>query len=589
MADQPAVPAGRVVGVVPDVAGINKVLDYLVPAEMAARVRVGTMVRIPLHGRRVGGWVVDDDVEPPAGVVLRPLAKVTGWGPPADLVDLAGWAAWRWAGRRSQLLRTASPDFAVRGLPPAVGGVGPVGRAGATTAGAISADEITADEITAAFAVPRAVLRMPPAADLLPVVLTAAARGPALVVAATGASGLGGRLREAGIPVALLPRDWAQAAAGAPVVVGARAAAWAPCAGLASVVVLDGHEEALQQEQAPTWNAWVVAAERACRAGVPCVVVSSCPTVELLAWPGASLVVPSRATERAGWARLEVLDRRRDDPRTGLYSPRLVSVVRDGGAVVCVLNRRGRARLLACAVCREVARCERCGAAVSHVGDELVCGRCATVRPLVCLHCGSSRLKTLRVGVTRAREELEALAGRPVGEVTAGTGPLPGTTVLVGTEAVLHRVEAADAVAFLDFDQELLAPRYRASEEALALLARASRMVGGRHRDGRVLVQTRVPRHETLVAAVNADPGRLAAGDAATRHALRLPPAVAAAVVSGEGAKEYVAGLTGVEILGPDGDRWLVKAGDHDALSTALSAVARPSGRLRVEVDPLRL
>ena len=36
----------------------------------------------------------------------------------------------------------------------------------------------------------------------------------------------------------------------------------------------------------------------------------------------------------------------------------------------------------------------------------------------------------------------------------------------------------ADAVAFLDFDQELLAPRYRAAEQALALLARAARLVG---------------------------------------------------------------------------------------------------------------
>src|SRR5438034_1556946 len=80
-------------------------------------------------------------------------------------------------------------------------------------------------------------------------------------------------------------------------------------------------------------------------------------------------------------------------------------------------------------------------------------------------------------------EELEALALRPVIEVTAD-GVLPGDlaadAVVVGTEAVLHRVPRADVVAFLDFDQELLAPRYRAGEEAVALLARAGRVVGGR-------------------------------------------------------------------------------------------------------------
>jgi primosomal protein N' (replication factor Y) len=41
-----------------------------------------------------------------------------------------------------------------------------------------------------------------------------------------------------------------------------------------------------------------------------------------------------------------------------------------------------------------------------------------------------------------------------------------------------------------------------------------------------------------------------------------------------------------VEVLGPDGDRWLIRAGDHAALSDGLSAVARPPGRLRIEVDP---
>jgi primosomal protein N' (replication factor Y) len=198
-------------------------------------------------------------------------------------------------------------------------------------------------------------------------------------------------------------------------------------------------------------------------------------------------------------------------------------------------------------------------------------------------------LKLLRVGVSRAREELEALAQRPVGQVTAETGPRPDAEILVGTEAVLHRVGAADGVAFLDFDQELLAPRYRAAEEAMALLARASRLVGGRPRRGRVLVQTKVPQHEVLVAALTADPGRLVASEAPVRDALHFPPSAAIAVVSGQAAEQYVGALVGVEVRGPDRGRWLVRAGDDDALSGALAAVRRPPGRLRVAVNPLRL
>ncbi|MDP9388521.1 MAG: hypothetical protein M3Q48_11580, partial [Actinomycetota bacterium] len=95
----------RVVRVVPDVPALDRAFDYVVPDGLAAGVDVGTMVRIPLHGRRVGGWVVDVDVCPPPGVRLLPVARVTGWGPPPAVVDLARWAAWRWAGRLRPLLR----------------------------------------------------------------------------------------------------------------------------------------------------------------------------------------------------------------------------------------------------------------------------------------------------------------------------------------------------------------------------------------------------------------------------------------------------------------------------------------------------
>ncbi|MDP8986971.1 MAG: hypothetical protein M3N11_01290, partial [Actinomycetota bacterium] len=90
----------------PDVPAIDKEFDYVVPEGMADHVRAGTIVRVQLHGRRVGGWVVADDVSPPAGVALRPLAKVTGWGPAPELLELAVWAAWRWSGRRAHFLRT---------------------------------------------------------------------------------------------------------------------------------------------------------------------------------------------------------------------------------------------------------------------------------------------------------------------------------------------------------------------------------------------------------------------------------------------------------------------------------------------------
>ncbi|MDD9369697.1 MAG: hypothetical protein PV358_06270, partial [Acidimicrobiales bacterium] len=72
---------GRVVRVLPDEPAIAKTFDYLVPDSFGDQVRVGDRVRIALAGRRVGGWILALDVDPPAGVTLRPLAKWSGRGP----------------------------------------------------------------------------------------------------------------------------------------------------------------------------------------------------------------------------------------------------------------------------------------------------------------------------------------------------------------------------------------------------------------------------------------------------------------------------------------------------------------------------
>ncbi|MGH9182415.1 MAG: hypothetical protein ACRDZ9_01095, partial [Acidimicrobiales bacterium] len=386
----------------------------------------------------------------------------------------------------------------------------------------------------------------------------------------------------------------------------ARAAAWAPVPALAAVVVVDEHEQAHQEGSAPTWHARDVAAERARRAGVPCVVTSPCPSLEALAW--GELLVPSRSVERAGWPAVDVVDRRREDPaRADLCPPRLVDLIRrtvgpaDPGArspqVVCVLNRRGRARLLACAACGELARCEACGAAVGSKEEEdsLACPGCGVERPGVCQACGAGRLKVLRAGVSRVREDLQRLIGVPVGQLTGerrASDAVPETPVVVGTEAVLRRVAAARVVAFLDLDAELLAPRYRAAEQAMALVVRAARMVGGKSSGGRLVLQTRLPDHEVVRAALHADPGRVAAAETERRRALRFPPATALAHVSGAPAPDFLAqvrGQPGVEVLGPAGGTWLVRAPDHRTLCDALAAVPRPPGRLRVAVDPPRL
>ncbi len=488
----------------PDVTGLDKEFDYVVPEALVLDVHLGSRVRVPLHGRRVGGWVVG--LDPPDRSLdvdrLRAIAKVSSRGPDGGLIDLARWASIRWAaGRLRPFLVTASPPTNVAGLPPSR-------RTGARPQPASPA----AARLLASGG---GAMRVPPTGDVLPVLLAAAGRGPVLVVVPSPDRARldAARLRRAGLTVAVCPQEWAAAAAGVDVVIGSRVAAWAPCPDLAAAVVVDEHDEALQEERSPTWHARDVVVERAARAGAPVLLVSPCPTVNGLAAVGERVARPAIDDERAGWPLVEVVDRSRDEPwKTSLVTSPLVAHLRaPDRVVVCVHNVPGRARIIACRACRALTRCEVCEAAVGVADDgSLVCPRCATARPAVCLHCGGSAFANLKPGVTRLREELEAAAGRPVVAVTRGDEEPPAPSgVYVGTEAVLHRVPHADVVAFLDIDTELLAPRYRAAEQAMALLVRGARLVGARAQGGRLLVQTFLPRHEVVQAVLLADPGRL--------------------------------------------------------------------------------
>ena len=202
-------------------------------------------------------------------------------------------------------------------------------------------------------------------------------------------------------------------------------------------------------------------------------------------------------------------------------------------------------------------------------------------------------MRAVRIGISRLRDELEAAAGRLVQEVKPATPSLdPRANVFVGTEAVLHRIDRADAVVFLDIDSELLAPRFRPSEQALDLIAHGARIVvpTGDSPGGLLVLQTAVPNHEVIAGIAAGDLTAHVAAETQRRKRLRLPPFGALAEVSGAGTAAMVAHLSAsllVEVAATEG-RALVRAATWDALSEALVTAPRGKERVRIAVDPAR-
>jgi primosomal protein N' (replication factor Y) len=182
--------------------------------------------------------------------------------------------------------------------------------------------------------------------------------------------------------------------------------------------------------------------------------------------------------------------------------------------------------------------------------------------------------------------------------VDAASAPIPAFDVAVGTEALLHRVDAGTVgvVVFLDFDQELLAPRYRAVEQALWLLVRAARLLGAERDRTAIVVQTRLVDHEVLRAVATGDLEPVTTAEVGRRRELGFPPFGGLAEVRGDPAAVDAACRAvsdPVSVVGPTGGRALWRAPSTRELCDGIAAVdltpARALGRLRIDVDPLRV
>lgn len=580
-------PSVRVARVVPDVTGVDKIFDYLVPETLVETVRVGVRVRVPLHGRNVAGWVVEIG-EPSVGLEIKKIKsviKVLGLGATAEIVDLAVWATKRWAGRMRSFISTAAPETLINSVPSA-----------RYMPRAVQYASDTFDKIRDFGG---GLITVAPLTNLAPFISAVACDGPTIVVMPTQhrVKLLAAALRANNFSVAQWPQDWALAYGGVDVVIGTRSAVWAPVEKFSNIVVVDEHDDLLQEERSPTWHARDVAIERSSRAGERCILLSPIASMSARKWAGDRRVVDSQGQ----WPEVLIVDRNSDEQWSrSLISSELIAELRDKSRrVVCVLNSKGRARLTACGSCRNILRCEKCDAALNQTDKtRLDCPRCGESRPVICQVCGSSSCAVLKPGVARLREELEAAANRSVFEVTASTETVnERCNVFVGTEAVLHRVQNADTVVFLDIDSELLAPRYRANEIVATLVVHAARLVGRSTQSPRILLQTHTPDNAFLVGLKIGDLSQYFVSDEARRSLLKFPPFGSIAQVSGKGTKAFLDSLNesleysaAVQTMNKDTENGLIRAESWQQLSDVLMSAKRPAkSRLTFHVDPPRV
>ncbi|MEE2682305.1 MAG: hypothetical protein VYD77_00040 [Actinomycetota bacterium] len=574
----------NVVRVIPDVDAVTGEYDYTVPESWfednrAHEIQVGSIVRFRFRNRLIRGWVSEINPLDQSDRELLSLTKLSGVGPPTEVMDLARWAAHQWQGPLPRFLRIASPKTMMRLTLPRVGSVQKelsLQNAGDNNGNFKST-----------------VVRIPPIGDRWPHIQEVVKSGNALILVPSiyQATLLVGRLKRMGISAGLHGKDWLIGAHGG-TIVGTRSAAFAPVQDLASIIMIDEHDRVYENEATPTWHARDIVHERAKRLGIPVLFTSPIPTPEVREL--SNLQIVGRNEQKRGWGNITVIDPREDGTSYGGIWPRnTLEAIKSSNRAVIVLNRKGRSKMLACASCDELVTCAICGSGMTQPQKgKLVCSKSNHERPVTCTHCLSTRLKNLRIGISRAVEELETLLHEKVHEIEAGTKEtdFESNRVFLGTNAVLHRIDWADLVVFADFDQDLFSTSYRSEERALDSIVRAVRITnipGGT--TGKIYLQTRSTGNSLIETIQTANIDEWAESESARRKLLDLPPYGSFAAISGSGAEQYVRNIQNsnkLEVLGPQAGTWMVKCKDHEILLRSLEKTPKPKARLRIAVNP---
>lgn len=559
-------------------------------------VSTGAIVRVPLAGRRVRGFVTDVVEDDPTG--LKDVLGMVGDLPVLTprLLETLRWAAIHYVAPLAVLLAKAAPPNAPRrvgvtaGEPPELASPLP-----GATAVAVSGGHVRPQYLVGGGPWDGAIAGL--TADVLRTGRNAAVVAATVAEAHSLAAGVGARLgmdplvATSAEPAADATRAWGAAmSGGGQLVVGTREIAFWALGEPAMIVVVEEGRPAMTAPQTPTTSTRDVVRRRGAAERFGLVLAGPVPTVEALA-AGAEIHEPASRV----WPLIEVIDRSEEPPGGGVVMEGAMRAILGAAArderVFVFVSRRGDAVAFRCVACGALRRCASCGAAVTR-GDG--CARCGSTLG-ACATCGGARFQALGAGAGRVVGELRRRLGArvtPVGD---------GGAVVVGTERDLPSVGAVDLAVVIDADALILAPHYRAEEDALRTLARAALTVG-RGRGRRCLVQTGQARHRVFATLRHGHATDFLRTLLAERELAGFPPVsqllaveVTGAAPSSDAELREAAGTS--TVLGPAGtdgaQRWLVSGADLRPVKLRLRGLVqrwRDAGmRVRIDADPVRL
>jgi primosomal protein N' (replication factor Y) len=390
------------------------------------------------------------------------------------------------------------------------------------------------------------------------------------------------------------------------VVIGTRAAVYAPVVDLELLVVVDESDPLLEEPHTPYVHARDAAVIRNSIEGGRLVFASVTPSVESARFVELGFVEPAAAIPTRATVLLanDVTDdgfaSRARIPTSGW---RVLRDALERGPVLVQVSRPGFTPQVVCADCRTPHRCGTCRSLLSGNRDGTVLCRVCGLTPigLKCSHCAGRETAWSGVGSVRTADELgRAFPGVPVvvadGEHRALEVPRRPCLVIAtrGAEPIVSG--GYEAVLIVDGDKELQRPGLRTSENCLrwwghaASLAATDASVVLANVDGAFASLFATNQWETIVET-----------ELRERRALGFPPSTRAIAIRGSIADLQVVReldeVSGHRVMGPakDGESFrIVILADYRSAPAVISAIrvhtiAKNATGIRVHCDDLSI
>ncbi len=329
---------------------------------------------------------------------------------------------------------------------------------------------------------------------------------------------------------------WQSAAAGKPVLLGARSSIFLPFQNLKLIIVDEEHDPSFKQfDPAPRYNARDSAVFLANIYGAKTLLGTATPSVE--SWQNTLLKKYGLVSmpERFGGLQMpeiqtvNLTDAHKKRAMQSIFTTQLIeelqATLARGEQAILFQNRRGYSPILECEICSQSTNCKNCDVSLTYhkQSDSMRCHYCnyRIEVPKICPACGSGKMVLRGFGTEKIEDEIKIfLPTAKIGRLDFDTASTKTKLtdilndfeerkidILVGTQMVTKGLDFDNVavVGVLGADSLVKFPDFRSGERAFQMLTQVAGRAGRKQKQGKVIIQAWNPSHPVLQEVFRAD------------------------------------------------------------------------------------